>query len=162
MENSTPLGVTTLPAWVADRQGELTAPGIWALAQAVHGFCEKQRYPLWRFKHEKHDDAAIATWQQSFIAALADWLEVHFWIEEYERDWGMSALVHLSEREFLCGKRRPRKPYRNLSTLELEPSSPRSERRPVANAAWCRWPDLPPRRKKRCTLRGYRYASASR
>lgn len=127
MENSTPLGVTTLPAWVADRQGELTAPGIWALAQAVHGFCEKQRYPLWRFKHEKHDDAAIATWQQSFIAALADWLEVHFWIEEYERDWGMSALVHLSEREFLCGKRRPRKPYRNLSTLELEPSSPRSE-----------------------------------
>lgn len=127
MENSALPRVTTLPACVADRQGELTAHGIWALAQAVHGFCDKQRYPLWRFTHEKHNEAAIAAWQQSFIAALADWMEVRFWVEEYERDWGMSAQVHLSEREFLCCERRPRKPYRNLSTLELEPSSPRSE-----------------------------------
>lgn len=117
--------VTTLSASVADRHGELTVHGIWALAQAVHGFCDKQRYPLWRFTHENHDDAAIAAWQQSFIAALADWLEVRLWVEKYDRDGGISALVHINEREFLCCERRPRKPYRNPWTLELEPSSPR-------------------------------------
>lgn len=127
MENPPLARITTLPACVADRQGELTVHGIWALAQAVHGFCDKQRYPLWRFTHENHDDAAIAAWQQSFIAALADWLEVRLWVEEYERDGGVSLLVHLSEREFLCCERRPRKPSRHLWTLELEPHSPRSE-----------------------------------
>lgn len=127
MPNPTLPTLTTLPASIVDRHGELTAHGIWALAQAVHGFCDKQRYPLWRFAQENHHDAAIAAWQQTFIAALADWLEVRLWVEEYERDWGMSALVHLSEREYLCCERRPRKPYRNPWTLELEPSAPKSD-----------------------------------
>lgn len=127
MENPTPLRVTTLPACVADRHGELTVHGIWALAQVIYGFCDKQGYPLWRFAHENHDDAAIAAWKQSFIATLADWLEVRLWGEEYESDKGESTLVHLSEREYFCCARRPRKPFRNLWTLELEPSSPKSE-----------------------------------
>lgn len=77
---------TALPTSVADQHGDLAVHGIWALAQAAHGYCEKQRYTLWRFARENHDDAAIAAWHQRFIAASANWLEVSLWVVDYERD----------------------------------------------------------------------------
>jgi hypothetical protein len=116
--------LTGLPPYVADSRGQLTVHGIWALFQAVHGFCDQHRYPLWRFPDEKHDEAAIAAWHETFLETLASWTEVRCRVEEYEASWGMNARVYLSEGEFLASKRRLNRPSRNLWTLKLNAAGP--------------------------------------
>lgn len=121
---------TDKPADVVDSQSQLTAHGIWLLAQAVHGFCDQRRYPLWRFSHEKHDESAIAAWHQEFIESLAEWAEVRLSVEEYEASWGSTARVYLSAGEICCAKLRRDAPSRHPWTLALNPQDAFSSRLP--------------------------------
>lgn len=107
------------PAHLVDRRGQLTLHGIWALAQAVHGFCEQRRYPLWRFAHENYEEPAIAAWHQAFIEALGPWAEVRLWVEEYAATWGLNTRVHLSAGEISCCRSHQRHPTRHPWTLAL-------------------------------------------
>lgn len=112
-----------LPRSVVDSRGELSLHGIWVLAQAVHGFCEGQRYPLWRFTHENHDEPAIAAWHASFRSALREWADVRVWVEEFEASWGSVSRPWLSEAEYLCSQRLTSRPFRHPWTLELKGSA---------------------------------------
>ncbi|MDP1613790.1 MAG: WG repeat-containing protein [Sulfuritalea sp.] len=129
-----------LPRDQMDSHGELTLHGLWKLFQAVHGFCKANRYPLWRFEHEQHDEAAVDAWQKAFCAALADWTDVTLWVVEYQNAPGKISRVLVGEAEYRICEHEMRAPDRHPWTLKRQPLSKSSADPAPARA--CRLGDV--------------------
>ena len=98
--------------------GYLTPCGIFRLSQIIEKFCDENRYPLWRFNFEHHEESSIQTWCDGFATALADWTEVLVWQEKWPDADAIT--IHLSEGEYRASKLRIHQPSRDIWTLELD------------------------------------------
>lgn len=122
---------------LVDSRGQLTAHGIWKLSQTIAAFCEKHRYPPWRFSIDKNDKPAFEAWQQAFTAALAEWAEVRVVVGNWDALLaGLNFPFYLSEGEYYASSLKGQEPSRHAGTLALVGTDERekpAQKKPQAN-----------------------------